>query len=237
MSTHPLLFLPGLLCDEHLWHHQLRYFGSRYACQVASLTQDDNVAAMARRALQSAPERFALIALSMGGYVAFEMLRQAPERISHLVLLSTSAGSDSPRRRQDRLAGISMLQQGRFAGVTSRLLPQLVHPSRVAESVATDVQLMAQRVGGEAYLRQQQAILDRPDSMQTLASIQVPTLIAVGDHDVLTPPAESHAMQRAIPQAALHIFERCGHLPPLEMPDQVNQLLEQWLLAGLPAGQ
>lgn len=230
--TQPLLMLPGLLCDERLWSDQAAALSDIAAPQIADLTKDDSVAAMAARALAAAPPRFALAALSMGGYVAFEILRQAPERVTRLALLATSAAPDSPERAATRRMAIESLKLGRFVGVTTRLLPQLVHASQVGGPVGQEVRDMAARVGGEAFLRQQTAILGRPDSRPTLASIAVPTLVAVGDSDVLTPPAESEEIHAGVAGSRLHVFAACGHLPPLEQPAAVNGLLRNWLTAA-----
>lgn len=228
----PLVMLPGLLCDERLWSDQARALSDIADPQIADLTQDDSVADMAARALAAAPPRFALTALSMGGYVAFEIMRQAPERVSRLALLATSAAPDSPERAATRRKAIESLKLGRFVGVTTRLLPQLVHSSQVDGLVGQEVRAMAARVGGAAFLRQQTAILGRPDSRPTLATITVPTLVAVGDSDVLTPPAESEEIHAGIAGSRLHLFEACGHLPPLEKPAAVSALLRDWLTAA-----
>jgi pimeloyl-ACP methyl ester carboxylesterase len=225
----PLLFLPGLLCDERLWRDQAEALRDVAEPYVADLTRDDSVGAMARRALALAPARFALAALSMGGYVAFEILRQAPERVTRLALFSTSASPDTPARAARRRAAMSSLRHGRFAGVTKRLLPQLIHPDRVGTPLGDEVRAMAERVGGEAFLRQQTAILGRPDSRPLLASITVPVLVAVGDADVLTPPAGSEAMHRGISGSSFHVLGRCGHLPAMEHPSKTAALLRGWL--------
>jgi pimeloyl-ACP methyl ester carboxylesterase len=227
----PLLLLPGLLCDEALWADQVRDLGDVAACTIADLTQDNSVAAMAERALAGAPPRFALAALSMGGYVAFEILRRAPERVSRLALLDTSAAPDDDARAAGRQAAIASLGLGRFRGVTDRMLPQLVHPDHVAGPVGEAVKAMAHRVGGDAFIRQQEAILQRPDSRPLLPAIAVPTVIGVGESDGLTPPAEAVAMADAIPGAILHRFARCGHLPPMELPKETSGLLRRWLAA------
>jgi pimeloyl-ACP methyl ester carboxylesterase len=223
--------LPGLLCDQRLWRDQARDLRDVADPTIPDLTLDDSLSAMARRVLDAAPERFALAALSMGGYVAFEILRQQPERVTRLALVDTSAALDSPERVMQRLAGIKSLKHGRFFGVTSRMLPQLVHANHVHGPIGAEVQAMAKRVGGDAFLRQQNAILNRPDSRPVLPTIHVPTLVAVGDSDIITPPADAEEMHRLIAGSSYYVFAECGHLPPMEAPEETSQLLRRWLLA------
>lgn len=227
----PILFIPGLLCDARLWRDQQAALSDLAPTLVADVTQDDSVAAMAARLLAQAPPRFTLIALSMGGYVAFEVLRQAKDRVEALALLDTSASPDPPERAAERQAGLKSLSTGRFTGVTTRLLPRLIDEQHLAGPVGDDLKAMAQRVGGEAYVRQQTAILGRPDSRPLLGLIDMPVLVAVGDGDVLTPPSESVAMFRALPRPSFHLFHRCGHLPAIEQPDETSDVLRRWLVA------
>ncbi len=124
---------------------------------------------------------------------------------------------------------MNSLRLGRFIGATQRLLPQLIHPDRISEPLGMTVRAMAERVGSEAYLRQQWAILDRPDSRPLLPKIEVKTVIAVGEDDVLTPVSESMMMQKAIKGSDLHVLRQCGHLPPLERPSEIGALLRKWL--------
>jgi len=226
-----LLLLPGLLCDQRLWRDQVAALESIAAIQVPDLTLDDSVTAMAAHVLAAAPARFALAGLSMGGYVAFEVLRQAPERVLRLALLDTSARQDEPKRAAVRRAGLALAERGRFAGVTNKLLPQLIHESRIGLPIGEEVMAMAARVGREAFIRQQRAILERPDSLPLLASIDQPTLIAVGDDDRMTPPEESRILHAAIPNARLHVFRKCGHLPAMELPQETTAVLRDWLTA------
>jgi pimeloyl-ACP methyl ester carboxylesterase len=228
----PTVFLPGLLCDAGLWRPQIDALAGIVAPMVADLTLDDNIPAMARRVLASAPDRFALVALSMGGYVALEIMRQAPERVTRLALLDTSARPDTPERASVRRAGMASLERGRFVGITRSLLETLVHPDRTSGPVADQLRAMAGRVGGRAFLRQQRAILDRIDSRPELPEIRVPTLIAVGDTDQVTPMRDAVEMAELIPNARLHVLERCGHLPALEIPDETAALLHDWLAAA-----
>jgi len=229
MASLPLLLLPGLLCDERLWRDPAAALAAVADIHHADLTRDDSVAGMAARVLASAPPVFALAALSMGGYVAFEILRRAPQRVARLALLDTSARLDPPKRMLVRQAGLAMAEAGRFAGVTRKLLPQLVHESRVDSEVGDEVMAMAQRVGLAAFLRQQRAIIDRPDSEPLLPTIAVPTLLGVGEDDRMTLPEETRRMHALIPGARLHVFARCGHLPPMEVPQETATVLRDWL--------
>ncbi|QUT08144.1 alpha/beta fold hydrolase [Sphingobium phenoxybenzoativorans] len=228
------MFLPGLLCDATLWRSQIDGLADIIAPSIADLTLDSSVEDMAARALAAAPPVFSLVALSMGGYVAFEIMRQAPERVSRLALLATGAAADDEQRTAARRRGVESLKLGRFMGVTVRMLPQLIHPSRVESELGETVMAMAQRVGGEAFLRQQEAIANRPDSRPTLHDITVPVMVCVGDSDVLTPLPASREIHAGIAGSSLHIFKDCGHLPAMERPDEVNALLRAWLRVEMP---
>lgn len=225
----PLLLIPGLLCDAALWAAQVRDLADIAEPQLADVTLDDSIAAMAERVLAAAPPRFALAALSMGGYVAFEIMRRAPGRVSRLALLDTSASPDTPARAGERRAAIASLELGRFVGVTGRMLPQLVHRDHLAGPVGQAVQAMALRVGGDAFVRQQRAILGRIDSRPGLGAIEVPTLVVVGAQDVLTPPADARAIHDGIAGSVLEVIEGCGHLPPMEVPGRTSAVLRAWL--------
>ncbi|GGC40749.1 hydrolase [Siccirubricoccus deserti] len=235
-DPHPLLLLPGLLCDATLWQAQIDGLAGLAQCQVADVTADDSLPAMARRALEAAPDRFALAGLSMGGYLAFEILRQAPQRVTRLALLDTSARPDTPDQARRRRGLIGLARTGAFRGVTPRLLPQLVHPVHLGGPVGAAVVAMAERVGRDAFLRQQAAILARPDSRPDLPGIRLPTLVAVGEADALTPPDLAEEIAAAIPDARLEVIPGCGHLPPLEAPAAVTALLRDWLEARVDRG-
>ena len=226
-----LLLLPGLLCDARLWRDQAAALAAIADPVVADLTQDDRVEAMAARALAEVHGPFALAGLSMGGYVALEILRQAPERVTRLCLLDTSARADTEEQSRRRRGLISLSRSGQFRGVTPRLLPQLIHPSRLDGPLAAEVMEMAERVGKEAFLRQQEAIMHRPDSRPDLARIAVPTLVGVGAEDALTPPALAAEMAALIPGARLRHFADAGHLPTMETPEAVTAAMAAWLTA------
>lgn len=173
---------------------------------------------------------FALAGLSMGGYVAFEIMRRAPERVLKLCLVDTAARPDTAEQQERRRGLIMLSKSGKFKGITPRLLPQLVHPSRMQDTALTSlVMAMAERVGREAFQRQQTAILNRPDSRPTLKAIACPTLVAGGRQDLLTPIDIIREIAEGIPQASFAIVENCGHLPPLEQPEKMTALLRRWL--------
>lgn len=230
-SDCPIVFVPGLLCDARLWRDQRVALADFGPSTVADVTQDDTVSAMASRLLAEAPPRFRLVALSMGGYVAFEVLRQAMDRVDALALFDTSAAPDAPGRAAEREAALQSLSVGRFAGVTDRLLPRLIDQQHVDGPVGDDLKAMALRVGGEAFVRQQTAIQGRPDSRPLLGQIDVPTLVAVGDGDQLTPPSAAVEIFHGLPNPSFHLFHRCGHLPAMEQPDETSAVLRRWLEA------
>lgn len=226
----PLILLPGLLCDAALWRHQIETLSELADITVADLTQDDTVAAMAERVLAAAPVQFALAGLSMGGYLAQELMRQAPERVTKLALLDTSFYADTPEQSERRRGLIELSQKGAFKGVTSRLLPLLVHESRLEDEDLTDtIFTMAESVGKDAYLRQQHVIMTRPDGSDDLANISCPTLVLCGREDTLTPLRVHEKMAERIPNAHLVVVEDCGHLAPLERPRTVSAVMRYWL--------
>lgn len=230
-SKTPLILAPGLLCDESLWAHQTRYLSDIADIGIAETTLDDNLAAMARRILDAAPPRFALAGLSMGGYVSLEIMRQAPDRVSRLALLDTSAGPDDDVRSARRRGLIELAEKGRFKGVTPRLMPMFVHPDRLQDDALTRAIMgMAERVGKDAFLRQQKAILGRPDSRPDLVRIKAPTMVVCGRQDLATPLESSEEIAALTPGARLCVIEECGHLSSMERPHAVTALMRDWLL-------
>lgn len=230
MPRKPLILLPGLLCDAALWRHQAEHLTDVADVTVGDLSQDTSMRAMAARVLAGAPPRFCLGGLSMGGYLAFEIMRQAPERVERLALLDTSARPDTPERAETRSELIRLAQTGKFKAVMPRLLPNFIHPSRLKDPAVADVvRQMAERTGPEAFIRQQTAIMGRPDSRGDLASIRVPTLVLCGRQDVLTPLAVHEEIAAGIAGSKLVIVEDCGHLAPLERPEATTAAMRAWL--------
>ncbi len=226
----PLVLVPGLLCSPRLYADQIPALWRYGPVTVADHTRDDSMAALARRILEAAPPKFALLGLSMGGYVAFEIMRQVPDRIARLALLDTAARPDTPEQSDRRRAQVSLAREGRLAEVAEQQLAVIVHPDhRGDERLRRLVLQMAEEVGVEAFARQQAALIGRPDSRPGLSAIGCPTLVLVGDGDQLTPPDRAEEIADGIPGSRLVVVAQCGHLSTLEQPAAVTRALEQWL--------
>ena len=226
----PLLLLPGLLCDAALWQNQINTLKMLADCTVADTTRHDTIKAIAQDVLATAPPRFALAGLSMGGYVAFEIMRQAPERVLKLAIFDSSARADTPEQQERRRLLLAMSRAGQFKGVTPRLLPLLIHPDRINDAALTGIIMqMAERVGRDAFHHQQTAILNRADSRALLPDIHCPTIVVGGRQDAITPPDLVQEIASGIAGSRLTIIENCGHLSVLEQPGAVNALMQQWL--------
>ena len=186
--------------------------------------------AIATRVLAAAPRRFALAGLSMGGYVALTIVRHAPERVQRLALLDTSARPETPEQTARRKPQIALAKAGRFAEVPALQFPVFVHRNRQGdEALRERVRRMAEETGAQAFLRQQQAIMRRPDARPLLPAIKCPTLVLVGDGDELTPPALSQEIAAGVAGSRLVVIADCGHLSTMERPDAVNRALVEWM--------
>jgi pimeloyl-ACP methyl ester carboxylesterase len=231
MHTSSLILLPGSLCDQCLWQYQVAALSPYITASVGDLTEDDSIERMARRVLATAPQRFALAGHSLGGIVAMEVIRQAPERVEGLALLATSARPSSVEQRAQWRRKGAMARAGQLrAVVRDFLLPALIHPDRGADAwLARIVEDMAATIGPEAYLRQLAALSTRADSRPHLTRIACPTLIVAGREDTVCPVALHEEMAAFIPCAHLVVVEWCGHLSSLEQPQVITALLSSWL--------
>lgn len=227
-----LVLLPGLLNDHRLWSRQVEALGGRGTVMVGDLTRDDTLGGMAARVLDAAPERFALAGLSMGGYVAMEIMRRAPGRVERLALFDTTARPDLPEQTQRRKDAVALARSGGFDKIMPTMLPLLLHPDHLKdEGIAALAKDMARAVGAEAFAHQQAAIMARPDSRDSLPRIACPTLVLCGAEDSLTPPDRHDEMAALINGARRVTIPHCGHLSPLERPDAVSAELLRWLSA------
>jgi pimeloyl-ACP methyl ester carboxylesterase len=226
----PILLVPGLGGSPRIYAPvvpQLWRFGP---VTVANHIRDDNIGVIARRILAEAPPRFALAGHSMGGYIAFEMFRQAPQRIAKLALINTQARADTPEASERRRGLIAKVQAGHLHDVLDELFPGFVHPSRQGDAELRKlVHDMGDDVGVDAFVRQQTAMIGRTDSRPTLATITCPTLVLTGDEDNTIPNALSVEMADGIRGARLVIIPHCGHLPQAEQPQLTAAALVEWL--------
>jgi pimeloyl-ACP methyl ester carboxylesterase len=233
MSRIPLVLLPGLLCDQALWQKQIDALSDIADCRVADLTTSDTLAGMADHVLANAPPKFALAGLSMGGYLSFEILRRARDRVLRVALLDTSARADTPTQSRNRKMFVSHAKRGKFKGVTPQLIHNWVSPKSSLRDpgIIDAVQEMTLRVGSDAFCRQQAAIMDRPDSRPELPLIQCHALVLCGREDAATPLEMSREMAADIPSAQLVVLEECGHLATMEKPDETSAAMRRWLTA------
>jgi pimeloyl-ACP methyl ester carboxylesterase len=226
----PTVLVPGLLASPRLYAEQIPELWRLGPVMLAVHSRDDSMAAIARRILAAAPARFALAGLSMGGYVCFEILRQAPQRVARLVLLDTSARADMPEQTEQRRSQIGMARDGRLGEVADTLFPRLVHARRWGDEALRRIwRAMVQEVGAEGFVNQQTAIMGRPDSRPGLAAVRCPTLVIVGDGDVLTPPERAEEIANGIPGSRLSVIRDSGHLSTLEQPVAVTRSMVEFL--------
>jgi len=226
----PVVLIPGLLDSARLYAAQIPELWRRGPVTVADHTRDDSMGAIARRILANAPPRFALAGLSMGGYLCFEILRQAPARVAKLALLDTSARADTPEATAMRRTQIALASSGQLGEVVEQQFERMIHPLHRNDPQLREInRLMAEEVGPAAFIRQQTAIMGRPDSRPTLAAVGCPTLVLVGEQDELTPPERAAEMAHGIRGARLVTVPECGHLSTLERPREVTRALLDWL--------
>lgn len=228
-----VLLLPGLLEDADLFAEVVEGLRGAADCVVADLTRADTIAALARSALEQAPEGPLLLAgHSMGGYVALEAMRQAPGRVAALALLNTHARPDSPESTENRRR-LMALADSDFEAVVEALLPKLMTAAHLEDPGLTGtIGAMALATGKEAFKRQQAAIIGRIDSRPHLGAIRCPTLVVAGREDAIMPLGWLEELAGGIPGARLEVLEACGHVAPIEQPGRVAALMREWAQAA-----
>jgi pimeloyl-ACP methyl ester carboxylesterase len=226
----PIVLVPGLNCTAEVYAAAVPALWQFGSVLIPDHKRGSSMAEIAAAILAEAPPRFALAGFSLGGYIAFELLRQAPERITRLALIDTMARLDTPEGLQKRHDAIRLAQQGKHHQLVAANFPASVHPDNANNPAIREFSLrMALANGPEVYIRQQQAIIGRADSTPDLAGIRVPTTVIVGEADTITPVADAQAMAATIPGANLVVIERAGHMSPTEQPEAITQALVGWL--------
>jgi pimeloyl-ACP methyl ester carboxylesterase len=237
-SRPALLLLPGLLCDRDVWAGQIAALSGSVRCIVPQYHDLDSIAAMAHRVLDEAPPRFALAGHSMGGRVALEVVRTAPERVSRLALLDTGyearkAGELGEQEARGRRHLVELARDRGMRAMGAEWVRGMVHPSRVADGALIErILAMIERHTPEGHSAQIRALLERPDASDLLPQIRCPTLIACGREDAWSPPARHQAMAALIPNSQLVVIEHCGHMSTMEQPAAVTAAMRHWLKQG-----
>ncbi|MBN9314490.1 MAG: alpha/beta fold hydrolase [Devosia sp.] len=226
----PILLVPGLNCTAEVYHNQLPALWRFGPVTIANHLRGAGMAEIAASILADAPPRFALAGFSMGGYIAFEILRQAADRVTALALLDTSARPDTAEATEKRRAAMALAGQGKFTLAIQQSFPNGVHPAHVTNPHLKALHTrMARANGPETYIRHQQAIITRPDSRPDLPAIKVPTLVVVGEADSITVPEAAREMATNISGATLVTVPNAGHMALVEQPDAVTAAMVEWL--------
>lgn len=229
----PIVFLPGMMCDARLFGPQIAELSAEYAVTVAPVTRGERVEEIASGLLDEMPQRFALAGQGMGGIVAMELLRRAPDRISRLALINTTPLAETPQEAAAREPQIVRAKAGRLAEVMkTQIKPSDLAPGPYRAEVLELAMHMADTLGAAVFQRQSRALQRRRDQQSTLRKCKVPTLVMCGEHDALAPVKRHSFMAELIPYAELRVLSDAGHLPTLEQPDATTAALRDWM--GLP---
>lgn len=230
MVERNLVLVPGLICDREVWDYPRTYLAEVADITFAPADEADTMQGLAEAVLERAPDRFAIAGFSMGGYVALEVLRQAPERVERIALLDTSARGDTPEKAEGRRKAIADCEEGRFDDLLDRFVPLLLHPDHLAGDLGPRVRTMGERVGPKLFADRHRAMLTRSDARDLLRGTDIPVRAIVGRSDALTTVAEHQEIADCAPFGRISIVEDCGHMPPLERPQAATALLRDWLL-------
>jgi len=237
MSARTLVLLPGLMCDDAIWAPSLPGLPAGWNPWVANYGLSDSLKAMAEAVLAGAPQGpFALAGHSMGGRVALEVLRLAPQRVSHLALLDTghtprAVGEPGAEEARKRYALLELARTQGVRAMAQTWVQGMVAPDRLMDAELIDrIVSMFARKSAEVFAAQIQALLHRPDASEALRSVTVPTLLQCGAIDAWAPPAQHEAMRALVPHAALDLIEHAGHMAPMEQPQAVAASLSRWLM-------
>ena len=227
----PLVLLPGMMCDARLFTPQIAAFSAERAVHISPLTQHTTMTALAQSVLEDAPPRFALAGLSMGGIVAMEIMRLAPERVERLALIDTNPRAELPEIRARRQPQIAKVRAGELRAVMrDEMKPNYLSDGPNLGAILDLCMAMSETLGPEVFESQSLAIQSRIDQQDTLLKVAVPTLILCGEDDTLCPPERHHLMHALISHSTLSIIPKAGHLPTLEQPSLTNEALRKWLI-------
>jgi len=227
----PLVFLPGMMCDARLFAPQVADLGRGTSVTIAPTTHGERIEEIASNLLDQLPLKFALVGQSIGGVVAMELLRRAPDRVTRLALINTSSLAETPQSAAEYEPFIIKLRAGCLEETVRAMMPsEHLAPGADRAQVMAQLIEMAMDIGAEAIVRQLRAMQRRRDYQSVLRRCKVPALVLCGKHDAMTPVKRHSFMAELIPNAQLHVFEAAGHLPTLECPAEVSAVLLDWLM-------
>ena len=235
MPRAPLILVPGLMCDDAVWTPLLPALSAHATCQIADHGNANSLTVMAQQILDKAPARFALAGHSMGGRVAMEVTRLAPERVSRLALLDTGytalpAGAAGEEEAAKRHALLDIARKQGVRAMATQWVQGMVDPGRLGDAALIEsIVAMFERQNADVFAHQIAALLARPDATPVLRSIRVPTLVLVGRADSWSPPVQHEQIAALVSGAHLHVVEDAGHMCTMERPDAVAQPLLEWL--------
>lgn len=226
----PIVLLPGMMCDARLFAHQVADLSRDHAVMVAPITQGERISEIASALLPILPQKFALAGLSMGGIVAMDILRKAPERVTRIALMDTNPLAESPTSA----AAYEPMIVGARAGRLDEVLTEFMRPEFLAPGVArgdilAQIKDMGMALGPDVFVRQARALQRRRDQQSVLRKCKCPALVLCGEHDGLTPVKRHSFMAELIPYAKLEVIADAGHLPVLEQPAAVTAALRTWM--------
>lgn len=233
MTPDPLLFLPGFMCDARLFWHQIAAFSTERMVSVAPLL-GESIEEMAETVLAAAPARFCLVGHWLGGVVAMEMLRRAPERIAQIALIDVSPLPETPQAAGLREPRIVRARTGRLDEVMlEEIPPAALAPGAGSHDTLALVLDMAEALGPEVFTRQSRALMRRPDQQRALRNTKVRATLICGEYDTICPPRRHEFLAELMPHADFRLILSAGHLAPLEQPEKVTRALQDWLGAPL----
>ncbi len=230
----PLVLLPGLMCDARLFRAQITAFSQERAVMIAPIAGGERLEEIASGLLDQLPHRFALCGFDLGGSVALEIVRRAPERVSRLCLIATDAQADTPQIAASREDLIVAAQAGRLSDVMRKIIgSDVLAPGAQRIPILNDALQMAEDLGPDVFVRQMRTLQRRPDQQGALRRVQAPTLIICGTHDAENTVRKQSFLADLIPDARLQVVDEAGHFPTLETPERVNAMLQDWLKTPL----
>lgn len=230
LGTEPLVMLPGMMCDARLFQPQIEALSAHLPVTVAPLLWGERIEAIAAHILTMLPDRFALAGLSMGGIIAMEIMRRAPQRVSRLCLMATTPLAETPAQAAEREPLIIGARTGRLAEMLEKALPaECLAPAPARPAILETVRQMGLTFGSDVFVAQSRALQRRMDQQAAARRCHVPALVLCGEYDRLTPVKRHQLLADLIPHARLEVIAGAGHLPSLEQPEAVTRALLQWL--------